>query len=63
MRRIYGVKTPKCRDEAAFYCESYTVAFRLSESTNEEDCNNNDMEPQDFIVTKYLVEEGEKNVD
>ena len=63
MRRIYGVKTATYHDEAAFYCESYTDAFRLSETVNEWQCEANAREPQDFIVTKYLLEEGEKDVD
>lgn len=55
MRKIYGVKTATYHEQAAFYCESYADAFRLSETVNEWQIKGGKHEAQDFIVSHWLV--------
>ncbi len=55
MRKIYGVKTATYHESAAFFCESYADAYRMSETINEWQIKSNQREPQDFITAQWLL--------
>ena len=66
MKSIYGVKTaPYEAQHPVFFCESYSDALTLSAEINKWKLENidSDKAPSDFIEVKYLIEEGDRNVD